>query len=130
MKKLTLLISFALLACVSCTDNTAALQEKITTLEKQNAAQKQQIATLAVTGYVMAQNLNHFDHSGLWNFFDAPEFWEKTYDVDPSAQCYSKCANFYSIANSACQKITDSVKRMACVQEAYNNLIACTGACR
>lgn len=129
MKTTTLIAVIAMLALASCTDNTAALQAQIKKLETENAAQKQQIASLSVTGYVIAQNLNHFDHSGISNFFDAPEFWESTYYVDPSGECYSKCARFYNTATATCQQITDSSKRLACVKEAYRNLVDCTNAC-
>lgn len=105
-------------------------QRKIAELEKQNALQQKHIATLSVLGYSMAKSLDHFDHSGIWNFFNSPEFWQNTYDVDPSTECYSKCARFYGLANSNCQKIADSVQRLACVEEAYRNLVSCTETCR
>lgn len=130
MKKILLVTTLFVLFFAGCKEaKTNNLEKKIVELEKMNKEKEKKIITLAVTVKVMSQNLSRFDHSGIWNFFNEKEFWETTYDVDPSTECRSNCAKNYQIANTHCQTIRDSTERLNCVNEAYRNLSNCTSAC-
>jgi hypothetical protein len=128
-------LAFAIL-CVSCqqgpTDN---LEKKIVELENKVAEQEEalkkrddDVSTLSAVIYSSA--IADVFGSPLDNFFAAPEFWENTYDVDPSAPCHTNCSKVYAAAVENCQSISDLDQRLACVNTAYENLRNCTRRCR
>src|SRR4051812_29731273 len=89
-------ILFALYACTKERDmqerkDLNNSEKKIAELEKMNTEKQNKIITLALTVKVMSKSLSHFDHGGMWNFFNEKEFWESTYDVDPN-ECLNGCA--------------------------------------
>jgi len=131
MKKQMLVITALMLAiwCVSCTDNsTASLEKKVTDLETKLEKSNHVLATLATTVYWSAK-AGLFDDP-LDRFFSAPEFWQNTYEVDPSAGCYARCAENYAAAVKTCQMITNTTERLTCVNRAYQNLTSCSSGCR
>jgi len=139
MKQLMVLVIALMLAicCISCQQGSSGdLQKKVAELQKkvdeQAAALKKRdndVATLSAVIYSAA--VSNVFGSPLDNFFGAAEFWENTYEVDPSASCYKSCADaFNATVNNRCKKISDPDERQACMTEAYQTLEACSGRCK
>ena len=69
-----------------------------------------------------------FDGSPLKDFFNAPEFWENTYDSG-NADCCKRCAEANRVGQKACAAITDRAQRLACYVEAARRVATCVDGC-
>jgi hypothetical protein len=143
-KQLTIIITLGLfLCCVSCHHSlindletkvadletkVAELEKKVTEQESTLERRESDVTTLSVVIHSAA--VADVFGSPLDNFFAAPEFWENTYEVDPSVPCLQQCADNYSSANEQCQQIEDIEERQECVNQAFEGLRNCTRACR
>jgi hypothetical protein len=130
MKIALFIIALATLTFTGCKKNNQAteLEKKVATLEKLNKENDKKVMALAVTVQVLAKNLNHFDHSPLWNFFNASEFWENTYGIDPF-RCNNACGSGYNTSLLRCNAIQDSTERNKCITETNLWLINCITGC-
>lgn len=130
MKKMSIItLLFALIFC-SCKKNktTAELRKKLIQLEKINKEKDKKVMALAVTVQMLARDLNQFDHSGISIFFDAPEFWEDTYNINPF-RCNTACGSGYGAALKRCNTIQDSKEREKCINETNSWFINCISGC-
>ncbi len=130
MKNLLFIASLSVLSFVGCKDNsTKELEKKVAELEKSSKEKDSKIISLVITARIMAQNLNHFDHNGTWNFFNEPEFWQNTYEVyNPLDNCLTGCNNHYKSELNKCSLISDSTARAECIKTIQ--LVDCVNGCR
>lgn len=120
-------IVFLLVSVVVGCNNNDHLKKRISELEKKLDEKEQQVAELAVTVIAVAA----IGDTPLQDFFNAPEFWESTYEVDPTTGCLGGCSRTYqSTILNTCSEIKDEEERQACVDSAYARMLLCTAACR
>lgn len=66
--------------------------------------------------------------SPLEQFFNAPEFWENTYDSG-QADCSNSCIKQLQAVREECAKETDANARLQCYQEAADRAANCHKQC-
>lgn len=72
--------------------------------------------------------MHDFDGDPLKDFFNAPEFWENTYDSGNS-DCCKRCSDAAKEHRAACADETDPDKRAACYAEAASQVASCVDGC-
>jgi len=66
--------------------------------------------------------------SPLEQFFNAPEFWENTYDTG-QADCSNRCIKELQDVREQCSKKTDANERLKCFNEASERAANCHTQC-
>jgi hypothetical protein len=69
-----------------------------------------------------------FGKSGLDLFFDAPEFWENTYDSG-EADCSLRCINDLTARRKVCAAKPTAAERLACEAAAVSDAVICQSGC-
>ena len=124
MRRITSILALVgvlvLTGCEERANRPADLEQRVAALEQQNRDLRTKMAA--------SQSLLG-GRSGLENFFDAPEFWQCTYDSGWS-DCASRCTRQTRAGYQAClRNHPDGPQRQQCVQENAQRGSACLNAC-
>ncbi|WP_205480388.1 hypothetical protein [Sphingomonas arenae] len=116
----TLVCVIALAGCRESAPRQEGLEQRVVALEQQNRDLRMKMAA--------SQSLLG-GRTGLENFFDAPEFWECTYDSGWS-DCASRCTKQTRAGYQAClSRHPEGPARQQCVTENAQRGSACLNAC-
>lgn len=107
---------------------------RLAELEKTVADLKEQLnkANAQLEGEVLKlqtiAQMHNFDGSPLKDFFNAPEFWENTYDSGAS-DCCKRCAESNKALRKACSQKATQAERDACFADALRRVSNCVDGC-